>query len=204
MILDRRSLLVLAGLAFASPHPVRAREWKHLEWLLDRRRMIRSFTSDPVPDETVERLVHAATRAPSAGHTQPWEFVVVRTAETRRALAGAALGQDFVAEAPVVIVACANGRRSLRRYPTRGELYSVIDTAFASLLLLLAVTEERLGATFVGAIREDRVRTILGLPERIRPLAVIPIGHPAEPPRELETRNVQDVLHRESWKGGDD
>lgn len=203
MVLDRRTLLVLSGLAVLTPRPAASREWKHLDWLLDRRRMIRSFTDEPVSEEAVERLVHTATRAPSAGHTQPWEFVVVRTAETRRALAAAALGQEFVAEAPVVIVPCANEQRSLRRYPVRGKLYSVIDTAFASLLLLLAVTEEGLGATFVGAIRENRVRNLLRLPDNVRPLAVIPVGHPAGTPPALETRNVRDVLHRESFGPSD-
>jgi nitroreductase len=170
-----------------------------LDRILARRRMIRKFRADPVSDESVRRIVRAAMRAPSAGHTQPWSYVVVRDAAIRRRLARAALAQMFVAEAPVVIVPCADRARSRSRYGAEGDHYAVIDTAFSSLLLLLAVVEEGLGACFVGAIYEDQVSKILDLPESIRPLAVVPVGVPAEQPGRLALRPLEKVLHVERW-----
>jgi nitroreductase len=170
-----------------------------LDRILSRRRMIRKFRADPVSDEVVRRIVRAAMRAPSAGHTQPWDYVVVRDAAVRRRLAGAALAQMFVAEAPVVMVPCADLRRSRIRYGRDGDHYALIDTAFSSLLLLLAVTEEGLGACFVGALDEEQVVRILDLPLGVRPLAVVPIGVPAETPADLRLRRLESVLHFGRW-----
>jgi nitroreductase len=167
--------------------------------LLDRRRMVRKFRPTPIPDEAIARCLHAAARAPSAGNTEPWAFVVARDAAIRQRLARAALDQAFVAEAPVVIVACADVPRSKARYAARGERYAVIDVAFASLLLLLQATEEGLGACFVGAFDDARVAKAIGLPPHVLPLAVIPVGVPAERPRNVRLRPERDIVHRDRW-----
>jgi len=199
--LHRRDVLALVAATVAGiPALGHARAVRPcLDDLLGRRRMVRRFTDAPVPAAQVRRLLRAANRAPSAGNTRPWAFVVARAARRRRALARAALGQDFVAAAPVVIVACADARRSRARYAVRGDLYAVVDTAFAAMLLLLAAVEERLGACFVGALDEDAVRRVLRLPAAVRPLAVIPIGHPAESPPAQELRALDAVIHDETW-----
>jgi len=203
----RRELLTAAGLpaigllSTASTASSRdgSEACRSLDDLLGRRRMVRRYRSDPVPDDVVNRLIAAAVRAPSAGHTQPWAFVVVRDADRRRALAEAALGQMFVAEAPVVIVACAELERSRGRYGERGDQYAVIDTAFACSLLLLAVVEEGLGACFVGAFHDAEVARILALPRDVKPIAVISIGRPAETPSPRKLRRPREVIHRERW-----
>jgi nitroreductase len=199
MRMTRREVLGSAALALLARRASAEEGPRCLDQLLGRRRMIRKFRPDPVSDEVVRRIVRAARRAPSAGHTQPWNYVVVREAAIRRRLARAALGQMFVAEAPVVIVPCADRARSRSRYGEEGDRYAVIDTSFSSLLLLLAVVEEGLGACFVGAFYEDQVSTILDLPEPVRPLAVVPVGVPAEQPGRLPLRPLDKVLHYERW-----
>ena len=161
--------------------------------------MVRRFKPDPVDAGVVERLLQAANRAPSAGNTQPWSFVVIRERDTREALARAALGQMFVATAPVVVVACADPARARKRYGERAGHYAVIDTAFASMCLLLAATNEGLGACFVGALDEAEVRRVVRAPLNVAPLAVIPIGHAAESPSPQRLRPLSDVVHRERW-----
>lgn len=192
-------LAALAALALVARRASGQEARSGLDQLLGRRRMIRKFHADPVGDDVVRRIVRAATRAPSAGHTQPWSYVVVRDPAVRRRLARAALNQMFVADAPVVLVPCADRARSRARYGAEGDHYAVIDTAFSSLLLLLAVAEEGLGACFVGAFYEDQVSAILDLPEPVRPLAVIPVGVPAERPGRLRLRPVDELLHIERW-----
>jgi nitroreductase len=200
MRISRREVIGSAALALLARSVLAEEEPRCLDQLLARRRMIRKFRPDPVSDALVRRIVRAAMRAPSAGHTQPWNYVVVRDAAMRRRLARAALSQMFVADAPVVIVPCADRSRSRGRYGAReGDHYAVIDTAFSSLLLLLAVVEEGLGACFVGAFDEKQVSGVLGLPELVRPLAVVPVGVPADRPRRLALRPLDDALHFERW-----
>lgn len=159
--------------------------------VIEARHSVRSF--DPavdIPPETVERLLTAAIRAPSAGNRQPWHFYVVRNLATRRALAAAAYGQTFVAQAPLVIVVCADAGQSAGRYGQRGrELYCLQDTAAATEHILLAAVALGLGGCWVGAFDEDQAARALNLPPRHRPVAILPIGKPAgratsSPPRQ--------------------
>jgi len=164
------------------------------------RRSIRAYTDEDVPDDVVLRLIDAARWAPSAGNIQPWEFVVVRNPETKRLLSAAALHQTFIAEAPVVIVVCAHEARSSWGYGERGRtLYCIQDTAAATQNLLLAAHALGLGACWVGAFREDEVRRILRIPAEVRPVAIVPVGHPAEWPRPRPRRPIQEVVHYERF-----
>jgi nitroreductase len=196
----RRDVLHATLLALALPAPAAAAPSSCLDDLLGRRRMVRRFKPDPLPTATIRRLVAAAVRAPSAGNTQPWQFVVVRDRQRRMALADAAFGQRFVADAPVVIVPCFDVARVRPRYGRRAERYGMIDAAFASLSLLLAVTDAGLGACFVGAIDDDRVASAVDLPAHVRPLAVMPIGHPAESPPRMRVPRPREVVHFERWR----
>jgi nitroreductase len=170
------------------------------EDLVRERAMMRAFRPDPVPEELIQKLLRSAVRAPSAGNLQAWEFVVVREAETKRRLAEAALRQMFVAEAPVVIVACRNMERNAGKYGGRGrDFYNLIDASFASLMILLAAHNEGLSACFVGAYLDKEVSRILGLPEHVRPLGVIPIGWPAEAATVTERMSLAEVVHSERF-----
>jgi nitroreductase len=80
------------------------------------RRSIRAFKKQNVPEEIVEKLIDAASWAPSAGNIQPWEFVIVRKPAVKKKLAQVALDQAYVEEAPVVIVVCADTERSSMGY----------------------------------------------------------------------------------------
>src|SRR2546426_10619931 len=107
--------------------------------------MIRAYKSDPVPEEKIQRLLKYAVRAPSAGNLQAWEFIVVKSPETRAKLAKAAFDQTSVARAPVIIVTGAAIQRAGSQYGTRGAFYSLGYTAFASLLILMCEVQHRLG-----------------------------------------------------------
>jgi len=146
---------------------------------IERRRSVRRFSSTPVPQSDIERILEAAIHAPSAGNRQPWHFIVVRNPGLREALATAAGGQDFVAAAPVVIVVCAEPERSAARYGVRGRaLYCLQDTAAATEHMLLAATALGLGSCWVGAFDEAAAARALSLPAALRPIAMVPIGHP--------------------------
>jgi len=162
---------------------------------IKKRRSVRRF--DPkreVSGEQVEKLLEAARWAPSAGNLQSWFFVVVRDKTVKERLAEAALGQSFIAEAPVVIVVCADLERSASKYMSRGrELYAIQDTTLAAENLWLAAVGMGLAASWTGAFDEEEVLQILDLEESLRPVAIMPLGYPAESPSPPPRRPVKEI-----------
>ena len=164
------------------------------------RRSIRAFKPQDIPAATVEKLIDAARHAPSAGNTQPWEFVIARKTETKKKLARVAFNQAFVEEAPVVIVVCADENRSSMRYGKRGEtLYCIQDTAAATQNILLTAYSLGLGACWVGAFNENEAKKALKTPKGTRPLAMIPVGYPNRTPSERCRRTVNQIVHHEEF-----
>lgn len=164
------------------------------------RRSIRTYTKEEVSEENIEKLIDAARLAPSAGNIQPWEFVIVKNAEIKRKLSVAALDQRFIKEAPVVIVICANEERSSWRYGQRGRaLYCLQDTAAATQNILLAAHALGIGTCWIGAFHEEGVRKALNTPTGVRPVAIIPVGHPAEKPEAPPKRSIREIVHYESF-----
>lgn len=166
------------------------------ETVVKRRRMCREFLEREVPQEKIDRILDLASRYPSAGHTEPQEFIVVHNRRIKEDLAHAALDQMFVAQAPLVIVVVSDVRRSARRYGERGvRFFSIIDGAFVAMLILLAVVEEGLGACFVGSFYDEEVQEVLSLPQEVRPIGIIPIGYCAEGPRKFRRRSREQIVH---------
>lgn len=205
---SRRKLLQSTGAAFVLAQPAaeaaepRPAESSSFASVVRRRAMIRAYTGKPVPEEIVQRLLEYAVRAPSAGNLQPWEFIVVQDTEVRAQLATAAFGQTSVATAPLIIATCADTQRMGRRYASRGNFYSLVDTAFASLLILLGVVEQGLGACFVGAYDPVEVARILNLPDQVRPVGLITIGYPAQRPNKPSNPKIplHRLVHRNTWQ----
>ena len=148
------------------------------------RRSVRQYQSNPLDDKTVARLLTAATWAPTAGNAQPWYFYIIRDEYMLRKLADAALGQIFLAKAPMVIVVCADLERAREAYKKRGEtLYCIQDCAAATQNILPMAHALGLGTCWVGAFDEESVSTQLYLPKRHRPLSLVSVGWPAEQPQ---------------------
>ena len=160
------------------------------------RRSTRAFKKQTIPDNAIETLIEAARCAPSAGNIQPWEFVIVKNQTVRKKLAEAALNQRHVEEAPVVIVVCADEKRSSMGYGSRGRtLYCLQNTAAATQNILLAAHSLGLGTCWVGAFNEDEVKEVLKAPEGIKPVAMIPLGHPNGVTRQRGRRLLNQIVH---------
>ncbi len=163
--------------------------------VIRKRRSVRTFLPRELPEGTVEKLLEAAFWAPSGGNRQPWFFFVVRNPEIKGHLVDAAFGQSFLTEAPVVCVVCADPSRSGARYGVRGSsLYCIQDTAAAIQNMLLTATSMGLGTCWMGAFDESKVAEVIGCPEDLRPVAMIPIGYPAEDPKPPRRRNAADIV----------
>jgi len=168
--------------------------------VLKLRRSTRAFKEEQVTEEEIVKLLEAGRLAPSAGNIQPWSFVVVRDANIKRRISEAALNQSFIIRAPVVIVVCADPDRSKQRYGNRGvNLFCIQDTAAAIQNMLLAAIDLGLGACWVGAFQEDMVKATLRIPENLRPIAIIPVGRPAEKPNLPFRRPLEEIVHYETF-----
>ena len=169
--------------------------------VVKKRKMIREYQQDrKIPITIIDKLLKNAHRSPSAGHTQVQEFIAVIDPITKRKLCEASLGQRQVEDASVLIVVCSNTLRSVNRYGKRGtEFYSVIDGAFASMIILLSAINEGIGASFVGAFEDDKVSKILGLPVDVKPIGIIALGYPAEKPERLERIEMNNLVHYERY-----
>jgi nitroreductase len=173
-----------------------------LDEIVKKRKMIREYQQDkPVPTEILNKLLKNAHSSPSAGHTQVQEFIVVIDPITKSKLCQASLGQSQVKDASVLIVVCSNTSRSVNRYGKRGtDFYSVIDGAFASMIILLSAVNEGIGASFVGAFEDNKVTKILGLPIYVKPIGIIALGYPAEKPERFERIELNNIVHYERYE----
>jgi nitroreductase len=163
---------------------------------------VRKWQHREVPDEAIERLIDAARHAPSSKDSQPWEFVVVRDSAVKQRFALTREESNRAeATAPVLIVICADTKRSESRW--------IEDCSVAAQNLLLAAHAMGLGAVWLTGYKHpiepgksETERTIvreLALPAHIRPACVIALGYPDEAPEPKRLRNIREMVHRERW-----
>lgn len=168
--------------------------------LIAARHSVRAYQDRPVGREVIERLLAAANLAPSAGDLQGYQVVIVEKPETKAALAAAALGQDFLAAAPVVLVFFADAARSRSKYGDRGaSLFCIQDATIAAAYAQLAACELGLASYWVGAFREEPVARALAAPPGLRPVSMLPLGYAAETPERPPRRELKDFCRRESF-----
>jgi nitroreductase len=160
------------------------------------RRSIRSYTTQPVSDETVKLLLQAAMAAPSAKNAQSWEFIVIRDKKTLQQIPGFHPFSKQVPDAQVAIVVCGNTK--LQAAPG----HWIPDTSNASMNILLAAHSLGLGAVWTTFYPyEDRtagIRKLLNLPDHIMPLNIIPLGYSMEKGN-YQTRFTPAKVHYEKW-----
>ena len=191
--------------------------------VLRRRRMVRRYDEErPVPPDVVERLTRAAVRAPSAGFSQGWCFLVLDTPHDigrfREAVTPETEPENWFAaqvRAPLIIVPHSNKSAYMERYaqPDKGftdrsdawwpSPFWDIDAGFASLLILLTAVDEGLGAYFFG-LPKDRIenyRQAFEVPEEFHPIGAISVGYSDEAPRDFSARRkrMDEVVHRGRW-----
>ena len=160
------------------------------------RHSIRAYTDQPIPDEALKQILESVNRAPSAGNLQAFDIYQVTKKEHKEALMRASHDQEFLVQAPVVLVFCAVPSRSAVRYTERGEtLYCIQDATIACTFAMLAATAQGLGTVWVGAFDEEAVGRIINVEPGHRPIAMLPIGYPDGTPRIRTRRKLAEIVH---------
>ena len=159
---------------------------------------VRSYLDKAVEEDKLQRVLAAAQMAPSGNNSQPWKFVVVRDPQLRERLAEAAAGQKFVAQAPVVIVACATKPAAIMMCDV--PAYAV-NVAIAIDHMTLQAVEEGLGTCWIGAFSQQAVKDVLGIPEDAKVVELLPLGYPATQPPESKSRKaLEEIVVYDGWK----
>lgn len=158
------------------------------------RRSVRQYDSAPLEEAKIRRLIEALRWAPSAGNLQARKFYLVTSGEVRKRLSEAAK-QNFIDQAPLVVVGCADLERVATLYGARGrELYCLCDVSCSIQNLMLLAHKMELATVWIGAFDEDQVKDVLGLPEHLRPVVLVPVGYSAATPSPPPRRSVEEVV----------
>jgi len=189
--------------------------------LVKKRRSFRRFKSDPVPKEILEKVLEAARHPPSAGNSQPWEFIVVQDVATKKSITQiitsgykkirkadptmywAVAVQPHLSTAPVLIIVCGD-RRLQQTYPAHlpGEVLLRQSLAISIYTLQLAAASFGLAtawATMQTESRETQIRKLLGIPEVYTVDHIVPLGYPDEE-KENSDKALRPVRERASFR----
>ncbi len=148
------------------------------------------------------QILDAGKMAPSAGNLQNWKFIVIRKDDVREKLAESSFDQDWMEEAPVHIVVVGQPEKAERFYGARGErLYTIQGCAAVVENMLLVANDIGLGACWVGAFDEAKVKRALNMPEGVTPQAIITIGYADEKPDMPPRVGLEHVAYLERWAG---
>ncbi len=161
--------------------------------VIQKRRSVRKYKEDPIPEKVFMRVLEAARLAPSGKNFQPWKFVIVKDKALKEKLAQASAGQFFMAEAPIIIVGCGfpdNCYAHMGRYMKSWS----VDVTIALEHLILQAQEEGLGTCWIGSFEEEEVKAILNIPENVKVLALTPLGYPDEIPRFRGRKSLDEII----------
>lgn len=188
----------------------------HTYQSLVRHRSIRKYKPDPVPNDVLDRVLHAASRASSSGNMQPYSIIVTRSEELKRELYEPHFEQSMVLEAPVLLTFCSDFHR-MRRWLSLREaadnfdnfmsfMIGSIDAILASQNAAIAAEAEGLGICYMGTTLAScrEIAKVLKCPENVVPVVGFSMGYPAEEPPLRDRLPMDGVVHHETYQDYED
>jgi nitroreductase len=163
------------------------------------RRSVRKFKDRVVEFAKVGSILEAGSLAPSAGNLQDWKFILVLDDKKREQIAEACVHQMWMSEAPVHVVVCSE-KQSGKFYGERGDTYYSIQNCAAVVEnMILAANDQGLGSCWVSAFDDKKLRSLLSIPDKVVPQAVVVVGYANEKPKEPPRHSLENVTYIESW-----
>lgn len=166
------------------------------------RRSVRKFNDKPVSKEDIQTIIKSAQYAPSAHNKQPWEFVVVDDKIFLEGLPRYQKWTAFAKDAPLAIIVCGDKNQASHN-DELGQSFVDIDCAIATQNMMLSAHALGLGTCFCAAAPIDGImeglKEDLNLPEHIRPIAIIVVGHPLMEAKQPDNRYNEEKIHWGQW-----
>ena len=157
--------------------------------VIKKRKSVRKYKPDPVPQEDIEYILEAARLAPSWANTQCWHFIVVTDEDTRREIAKDSM--PWCTRAPVLIVTCADPEKP----GYKGDIANyLVDIGITVEHLILAATERGLGTCWIGGLNEEPIRKLLGIPGNLRVVAMVTVGYPNHEPHDTGRKGLEEIV----------
>ncbi len=157
---------------------------------------VQQFNGDAVSQESLDTILEAGRRAPSAKNRQPWRFVIVRDKTVLSRLEDAAYGASQISTAPVVIAACSTNVDY--RMPNGQHAYP-IDIATAVSFMMLQAQEEGIGSAVLTTFDEVIVKEILSVPYQMRVVVLLSLGYPEQIPLQRERQDLKKITSYDHW-----
>jgi nitroreductase len=152
------------------------------------RRSVRSYTEKDIPEESLQRILEAARWAQSAVNRQPWEFITIHDKDMLREISKHARYGGFIKDAPVAIAVVTNPKTK----------WHLIDGSTAVQNMALAAWEMGIGTCWIGSLEREEVKKLLGIPDELHLLTVLPFGYPATVGSSTR-RDLDSMIHRDRW-----
>ena len=156
------------------------------------RRSVRRYKKGPINDADFGKILEAARLAPSAGNRQPWRFITVQDEIRKKSVAETANNQAFLKDAAAIVVASCD--------PDVSAKWCEKDTMIALEHIALAATALGYGSCWIGAFNEDELKNLLKIPEKIKIVALLPIGTPGEKPSPKPRKDFHEIFYKEEWQ----
>jgi nitroreductase len=159
------------------------------------RRSVRKYKTDSIPDKDLKIILETAQQAPSAGNKQPWKFIIVRDAETKKKLGQKARRQHWIGDAGVIIAALAMDKKD----PSIYERWVERDVMTAVEHMVLSAWELGYGTCWIGAFEQKDIKEILDIPEEMTVINLLPIGVPDQKPEPRGRKPFKEIFFAEKY-----
>ena len=170
---------------------------KNFHELISTRHSVRSFQNSEISEDKINFILEASTKGPSSGNLQSYQIMITFSKSKKEQLTEAAHGQQYIREAPFVMIFCADPKKSQEEYGARGkELFCIQDATIACTYSQLAAHSLGLSSVWIGSFDENKISKILNLDNEVKPIAILPIGFANESPEITSRKPLEEIIHK--------
>ncbi len=160
------------------------------------RQSIKSFSTRPIEEMKLNRIIEAARIAPSAKNRQPWRFIIINDEDLRKKIQNASFGQDYVGQAPIIIAAAST---NIDYRMPNGQLSYPIDIAIAVSFMMIQAEHEELGSSVVTTFDEREVKELLTIPYSMKVVMLLLLGYPESRPLKVLRKPIEQISSYNHW-----